>query len=298
MKQIGEFANENEVTIRALHHYEKLGLIAPCRVDEFTGYRYYERSQSATLKAISALKSIGFSLSEIKEVMNGEADKTDFIKSLYAKKRQAQMDADSARVRCGRIAAWLKALEHTSEREKFDIEEIINMKSEDILIKMTGHERFNYMARRYFEEASEQGTPLCTMCMDIDNFKKVNDDYGHDVGDIVIERIMNAAVNNAASVNPENKADYSMLEREGGDEFRLVIKDDVKKCEKLTQSIIDDVSQIDFADVADKLHVTVTCGIAALGSGELSATHLFHLAESALYEAKSKQRGTYIIYNG
>ena len=298
MKQIGEFANENEVTVRALHHYEKLGLIAPCRVDEYSGYRYYEQSQSKTLKAISALKSLGFSLSEIKEVMNGEADKTDFIKSLYAKKRQAEMDTDSARVRCGRIAAWLKALERAGEREKFDIEEIINMDNEDILIKMTGHERFNYMTRRYFEEAKEKDTPLCTMCMDIDNFKKVNDDYGHDVGDIVIERIMNAAVNNAASVNPENKADYSMLEREGGDEFKLIIKDSVTVCEKLAQSIIDDVAAIDFADVADDLHVSVTCGIASLGSGELSASHLFHLSESALYEAKSKQKGTYIVYNG
>ena len=298
MKQIGEFANENEVTIRALHHYEKLGLIAPCHVDEYTGYRYYEASQSATLKAISALKSLGFSLSEIKEALEGRADKADFVKSLYAKKRQAEMDSDSARVRYSRIAAWLKTLEQAGASEKLDIEEIINMDSEDILIKMTGHERFNYITRRYFEEAKEKNTHICAVCMDIDRFKKVNDDYGNDVGDIVIERIMNTAVNDVAAINPENKADYSMLEREGGDEFRLIVKDSVTVCEKIVRNIIDGVASIDFADVADDLHVSVTCGIAKIGSGELSASHLFHLAESALYEAKSKQRGTYIIYNG
>jgi diguanylate cyclase (GGDEF)-like protein len=297
MKQIGEFANENEVTVRALHHYEKLGLIVPCCVDEFSGYRYYEPHQSRALKAISALKSLGFSLSEIKQALDGEADRAAFIKSLYAKKKQAQVDADSARLRYGRISALLKTLELTNESAKLDIEEIINMNSEDILVKMTGHERFNYIAFKYFEEAKKQSTPLCVLCMDIDNFKKVNDDLGHDIGDIVIQRIMDVAVNTAASINPENKEDYSMLERVGGDEFRIVIKDDVKTCEKLAQNIIEGVAAIDFADVADGLHVSVTCGIASKGSGEFSASHLFHLAESVLYEAKSKQRGTYIIYN-
>ncbi len=298
MKQIGEFANENEVTVRALHHYEKLGLLVPCRVDELSGYRYYEPRQSRTLKAISALKSLGFSLSEIKEALDGGADRADFIKSLYSKKKQAQTDADSAQLRYSRISALLKTLERTNESVKFDIEEIINMNSEDVLIKMTGHERFTYTARRYFDEACERGTPLCVLCMDIDNFKKVNDDYGHDIGDIVIQRIMDVALNNAASINHDNKADYSMLEREGADEFRIVIKDDSTTCEILAQSIIESVSAIDFEDVADGLRVSVTCGIASQGSGEFSASHLFHLAESALYEAKSKQRGTYIVYSG
>ncbi len=90
--------------------------------------------------------------------------------------------------------------------------------------------------------------PFGVLCMDIDNFKKVNDDYGHDIGDIVIQRIMDVALNNAASINHDNKADYSMLEREGADEFRIVIKDDSTTCEKLAQSIIESVSAIDFAD--------------------------------------------------
>jgi DNA-binding transcriptional MerR regulator len=62
MKQIGEFANENQVTVKALHHYEKLGLISPARVDESTGYRYYEDGQSKVLKTIMHLKSLGFPL--------------------------------------------------------------------------------------------------------------------------------------------------------------------------------------------------------------------------------------------
>ena len=62
MKQIGEFANENQVTVKALHHYEKLGLISPAKVDEFSGYRYYDEAQSTQLKVITYLKSLGFSI--------------------------------------------------------------------------------------------------------------------------------------------------------------------------------------------------------------------------------------------
>jgi diguanylate cyclase (GGDEF)-like protein len=296
MKQIGEFAYENQVTIKALHHYEKLGLIRPARVDEFTGYRYYEESQSKTLRTITHLKSLGFSLSGIKEVLDAKTERTVFMNRLYAKKKQAEMDIDSSQLRYRRIAALLATLEKESGDDKFDIEEMINMQSENILTKMSGHEKFNYMSWQMFDNAKKSGSPLCALCIDIDRFKSVNDNYGYDVGDTVIESIMDAALSCLTELNPGNTEGYSIMERLSGDEFRIMVKDTAKACGKLAQNILDSVKAIDFSDVADGLKMTVSIGIASTGSGELSASHLFHLAESALYEAKSKEKGTYLIY--
>lgn len=296
MKQIGEFANENQVTIKALHHYEKLGLISPAKVDEFTGYRYYEEKQASILKIITQLKFLGFSLSEIKELLDAKMSEQVFLKFLFAKKKQAEMDIDSSKVRHRQIVTLLKALDGKSEYETFDIKEIISMKIEDIAKETKGHEMFKIIARQSFEQAVKNNTPLCVVSTDIDRFDSVNVNYGHDVGDIVIERIVNVAVNSFTHIDPKNELDYTIIENIG-DECRIMISTDVKTCEKLAQYILDGVRKIDFADVADDLHVTVTIGVASIETKNISSSHLFHLADTALYEAKSKERGTYLVYS-
>lgn len=49
MIQIGQFAKVNNVTVKTLHHYEKIGLLLPVNVDQSTGYRFYSDAQSEIL---------------------------------------------------------------------------------------------------------------------------------------------------------------------------------------------------------------------------------------------------------
>ena len=65
---IGEFAKLTDVTIRALRHYEKTGLLVPSR-DPDNGYRRYTKNDMVLLEAILALKLVGFELSQIAELM-------------------------------------------------------------------------------------------------------------------------------------------------------------------------------------------------------------------------------------
>lgn len=71
--QIGRFSKLCGVTIKTLHHYEKLGLISPSRVDEWTGYRYYAASQLQTMETIRRFKELGFSLEEIGTLMEADS---------------------------------------------------------------------------------------------------------------------------------------------------------------------------------------------------------------------------------
>lgn len=69
MYRIGEFSHLCETTIKTLRHYDKINLLKPTKVDNFTGYRYYEEDQIKTLEKIKQLQYAGFSLKDIKDLL-------------------------------------------------------------------------------------------------------------------------------------------------------------------------------------------------------------------------------------
>lgn len=72
--KIGEFSKLNRITVKTLRHYEKIGLLIPHEVDEWTGYRHYEVSQFQKLSTIMYLKKLRFSLSEIRDLFDQGKD--------------------------------------------------------------------------------------------------------------------------------------------------------------------------------------------------------------------------------
>ena len=64
--KIGEFSRLGRVTVRALRHYEEIDLLTPEIVDRDTGYRYYSVGQLQKVFSITKLKSMGYSLEEIR----------------------------------------------------------------------------------------------------------------------------------------------------------------------------------------------------------------------------------------
>lgn len=64
--KIGEFSNMTGLSVKTLRYYDDIDLFKPIDVDLFTGYRYYSTDQIYDLELINVLKSVGFSLEEIK----------------------------------------------------------------------------------------------------------------------------------------------------------------------------------------------------------------------------------------
>jgi len=71
MYSIGEFSKINRVTPKTLRHYDRIGLLKPERVDDWTGYRYYSGQQLPQISRILKLKSLGFSLEQIRIILHG-----------------------------------------------------------------------------------------------------------------------------------------------------------------------------------------------------------------------------------
>ena len=71
MLSIGEFARLGTVSVRTLRHYDEIGLLRPAKVDPQTGYRCYTASQLGQLNRIVALKELGLSLIQAKQLLAG-----------------------------------------------------------------------------------------------------------------------------------------------------------------------------------------------------------------------------------
>ena len=90
MLRIGDFSKLSRISIRMLRHYDEIGILHPESVDDVTGYRYYSESQLPLAGKIQALKSLGFGLSMIKEILGKYEDAREMERFLVAKQKELE----------------------------------------------------------------------------------------------------------------------------------------------------------------------------------------------------------------
>lgn len=113
LMRIGEIAAFFNVSVKALRIYEKIGLIKPVKVDENTGYRYYNADQVKQLDALLELRELGFSLSEIKELLERKMTKEQYMEVLIHKKLMWQDKIAQAQNTIDDIDGIIQKLEHS-----------------------------------------------------------------------------------------------------------------------------------------------------------------------------------------
>ncbi|HKI19919.1 MAG TPA: MerR family transcriptional regulator, partial [Isosphaeraceae bacterium] len=74
---IGDFSKITGLTVKTLRFYHEQGLLPPTSVDEDTGYRYYDCSKIETARIITCLRSLDFTLDEIREILKNAGDDAD-----------------------------------------------------------------------------------------------------------------------------------------------------------------------------------------------------------------------------
>lgn len=111
MLSIGDFARHAQVSVRMLRHYDALGLLVPARVDEHSGYRYYSASQLPRANRLVALKDLGFTLDQVRQILTDDLGPEELRGMLRV--RQADLarrvEADSARL--ASVAHRLRTIE-------------------------------------------------------------------------------------------------------------------------------------------------------------------------------------------
>ncbi len=133
--------------------------------------------------------------------------------------------------------------------------------------------------------AIRAGTPYALAMVDIDHFKRFNDDYGHKVGDITLQRV-------AALLTGALRAEDAVY-RYGGEEFTLAVAAaDPATASRLLERIraaVAEAPQVD-ADGRPVPAVTVSIGAALAPRNSVDVDALLELADKALYEAKGTGR--------
>lgn len=94
MLKIGDFSKLSRISIRMLRHYDEIGLLVPRTVDSFTGYRFYGEEQLQTAGQIQSLKSMGFGLNAIGEILNGCTGPEELERILRVKKKELEDQLD------------------------------------------------------------------------------------------------------------------------------------------------------------------------------------------------------------
>lgn len=123
---------------------------------------------------------------------------------------------------------------------------------------------------------------LCIGMCDLDHFKKINDEYGHQTGDDVLIEFTKIVRNNLR--------EYDIIGRYGGEEFLILTPECEDSCyETVFQRLCDAVAESKISTRSGDLSITVSIGV-AYATGESKVDELLSKADAALYEAKGLSR--------
>src|ERR1043165_2191371 len=108
MMRIGDFSRLSRVSVKTLRYYDELGLIKPARVDEFTGYRYYEYDQYARINHVLALRTLGLSLERIRQVLDSGLSVEQLTAMLQLQRDEIEQRIGEEQGRLARLDVWLR----------------------------------------------------------------------------------------------------------------------------------------------------------------------------------------------
>jgi diguanylate cyclase (GGDEF)-like protein len=157
---------------------------------------------------------------------------------------------------------------------------------QDSLTHLLNHERILEQLEKVHAESVRYEYSYCAIMVDIDWFKKVNDTYGHQIGDEVLQgfaQVLNRHIRNT-----------DLLGRYGGEEFLIIFSHMTQQmASEMTEKIKDDIVNTHFS--SEQINITASFGIAeSRTNGEYK--DIIRLADKALYQAKDSGRNCIVCH--
>lgn len=149
---------------------------------------------------------------------------------------------------------------------------------------------FNNAIALEVKKSKVTGDPLSLILFDLDHFKHLNDNFGHDAGDYVLKTMADVIRDNGSREN-------DIFARYGGEEFVILLpKTNIKQAFEIAERLRKLVEQTDFIYDNQKLPVTASIGVADYRKGVATGTDLFKRADNAVYKAKDGGRNQVQFY--
>lgn len=170
--------------------------------------------------------------------------------------------------------------------------ELEQLSISDGLTGLFNHRHLQELVHEEFERARRTGEPLSVVMLDLDHFKRVNDLYGHQAGDRVLQEL--------AEILRHTAREIDKLGRYGGEEFLAILPDtDPVAAEIFAERVRDHVARHPFTvGRGEPLRLTVSCGMATYPQpGVYNPKMLVQRADQAMYAAKAAGRNRIARYN-
>jgi diguanylate cyclase len=203
---------------------------------------------------------------------------SDVLDVVMQETRTVQLAAQRSRDELNEMRARVQEVEQEVARLQDELAQTSEMVRHDTLTGALNRKGLEEAVEREVGRARRRNSAMCMAMLDIDNFKKINDTYGHDIGD--------QALMHLAQVVRETLRPQDTLARYGGEEFVIVLSDTrlddavtamVRVQRELTRKF--------FMHNNEKLLITFSCGVAELGAEEEPPAAIKR-ADQAMYLAK------------
>ncbi|MBU1243326.1 diguanylate cyclase [Myxococcota bacterium] len=165
------------------------------------------------------------------------------------------------------------------------------MATTDGLTGLTNHRTFQERFSQMLARAERSGAPLTMLITDIDKFKRVNDTYGHPIGDVVIKRV--------AAILKKQARNIDLVARYGGEEFGIVLEaTDAEGARNAAERIRAEVEAQVFDSPQGQFKATLSIGFATFPADGAHKQVLIDKADKALYYAKEHGRNQVVYFGG
>jgi len=176
----------------------------------------------------------------------------------------------------------LKLQSEIEQRLKLE-EALKELAATDPLTQLFNRREYEMLFEHEIERARRMNVPLSLGLIDLDNFKKINDTYGHNVGDEVLRRTADLLRNNLRAMD--------LIGRFGGDEFIIFLPDTgIDQAVVISDRFLKELSATDIDTVVSKIRITATAGITQLLPNDKDNNSIIRRADAALYKGKEAGR--------
>ncbi|MCE5220266.1 MAG: GGDEF domain-containing protein [Clostridium sp.] len=184
------------------------------------------------------------------------------------------------------LSIIMKSISKMSEAIKHREEDLVRLSTIDELTGIYNKSKINDILRTEIKTLKRYDSEFSIIMVDIDHFKTVNDNFGHDVGDVVLKEVASALKNNIRQTD--------FIGRWGGEEFIIICTTtSLEEATKLANKIREKIEVYRYSVTSNQ---TVSLGVATLILGEDSKS-LFTRVDKALYNAKKLGRNRVEVSN-
>jgi diguanylate cyclase (GGDEF)-like protein len=168
-------------------------------------------------------------------------------------------------------------------------ERIVALADQDDLTGVPNRRFFRRQLAQEIERATVYNLPLSLLILDVDDFKEINDAFGHATGDVVLSELC------AAIRGMLRSPDW--ISRFGGDEFAVVLPHtDLLGATAVADRMMETIARLVIAaDRGQAIHCSISIGVAQLNTSDANFSDLVRRADDRLYEAKRQGKNRYMV---